>query len=187
MEKGTKLIDHLTPENKKEYLKKRKLKIVERSNADKVLRRFANRIKMYGFIRTKPTYFVRESELVVEFIQIHKYSFGPCFRVQTCIRVLNDSREYIALNGPSETDFKPTKYKFDYEQSIESVEACAKIMENFVKNKSVPWYKKWNDRKSLLQENSPLDDQAKLYLKEAIQGKTVDAHVVLSRNLLKIK
>ena len=187
IKKGSKLIDQLSPNEKKEYLRERELKKLERSNADKVLRRFASQIKEIGFIRTKPTFFVRETNLIAEFIHVHKYSFGPYFRIHTCIRVLNDSRESIALTGPIEKDFKASEYKFEYESSIESVEVCANEMATFVKKESESWYQQWSDRNSLLQDNSPLHDQDKLYLKEAILGKSVKSNVLRSKKLLKIE
>ncbi len=163
------------------------LKKIERSNADKILRRFANRIKPIGFIRTKTTFFVRDTDLVAEFIHVHKYTFGPYFRIHTCIRVLNDARDFIALTGPIESEFKTKTYKFEFDESKESVENCAEEMANFVENESVPWFKRWENTKLLLDDDSPLNDQDKQYLTDAMQGNVIKKYVEQSRALLKLQ
>ena len=160
-------------------------KRIERSNADKVLRRFANKIKNQGFTRTKPTYFVRDAGLVIEFIHIHKYTFGPCFRMHVCIRILNEARDYIALLGPTEAELC-AGILFEYTQSEESVESCAETMAKFVVECVEPWYLQWSDRASLLGENSPLYPDQKIDLEAALRGNISDKNTAISRSLLKI-
>lgn len=160
-------------------------KKLERSNADKVLRRFAKQIKEYGFTRTKPTFFVREAGLVVEFIHLHKYTFGPCFRMHICIRVLNEPKDFVALAGPTESELDEDVC-FDYGRAMESVESCAKIMSGFVANHAEPWFKRWTDRASLLENDSPLYDDQKAALEAALNGESNRNNVEMSKSLLKI-
>ncbi|WP_444898463.1 hypothetical protein ACJJIX_15950 [Microbulbifer sp. VAAC004] len=160
-------------------------KKLERSNADKILRRFAKEIKKLGFSRTKPTFFVRESGLIVEFVHIHKYTFGPCFRMHVCIRVLNESLDFIALAGPTERELSEG-VRFDFGEEIDSVERCAKIMSDFVVHYAEPWFLKWSDRTLLLEHNSPLNDTQKIALEAALKGKSNSKNVETSKTLLKI-
>ena len=157
----------------------------ERSNADKVLRRFANRIKAHDFVRTKPTFFVREVDLLAEFIHIHKYTFGPNFRMHVCLRVLNEPLDFIALSGPTDRELQ-NGTNFQYGSDIESVETCAARMAEFVTNHAEPWFSRWRDRKSLLSQESPLYDEQKSALEEAINGNSKTENVLKSKAELKI-
>ncbi|WP_444921578.1 hypothetical protein ACJJID_03965 [Microbulbifer sp. CnH-101-G] len=160
-------------------------KKLERSNADKVLRRFTKEIKKFGFSRIKPKFFVRESGLIVEFLHIHKYTFGPCFRMHICIRVLNESLDYIALAGPTERELSEDA-RFDYGGEIDSVEHCAKVMSDFVVHYAEPWFLKWSDRTLLLEHNSPLYDDQKIALEAALKGESISQNVEMSKSLLKL-
>ncbi|MDM3872023.1 hypothetical protein QSV34_11760 [Porticoccus sp. W117] len=160
-------------------------KKLERSNADKVLRRFAKHIQAFGFVRTKPAYFVREAGPVIEFIHIHKYSFGPCFRMHLCIRVLNEPMDFIALAGPTERELLED-VRFEFGADIAAVESCANVMGDFVFNYAEPWFQKWTDREALLEEDSPLYDDQKMALQLALAGESNCMNVELSKLLLKI-
>lgn len=160
-------------------------KKTERSNADKVLRLFAKSIKELGFIRTKPTFFVREADLVLEFIHLHKYSFGSCFRMHICFRVLNEDLDFLVLAGVTEQDLLDNA-RFDYGESIESVQACAFSMSEFVLRFANPWFEKFRDRSLLLKNDSPLYDDQKLALKAAMAGKSKAKNTQTSKSLLKI-
>jgi hypothetical protein len=69
---------------------RRDLKPIERSNAGKVLRRFAKQLLPLGY-RRKSTFFAREAGHIIQFLHLHKFSFGPNFRMHVCIRVLNET------------------------------------------------------------------------------------------------
>ena len=56
---------------------------------------------------------------VVEFAHLHKYSFKPGFRVHLGLRVVNDTFEACALNGPTQNS------GFDFTSAEASVETCA--------------------------------------------------------------
>jgi hypothetical protein len=74
---------------------------LESSNRDKVLRRVARQLRQAEFVRTKPTFFTWVGDHVIEFVHLHKFTKGPSFRVHLGIRVINDSFDACALNGPT--------------------------------------------------------------------------------------
>lgn len=160
-------------------------KKLERSNAGKVLRRFATAIKPLGFLRTKPTFFVRESGPIIEFLHIHKYTFGPCFRMHVCLRVLNEPKDFVALAGPTERELS-NEARFEYTDDPQSVECCAEAMSDFVSEYADSWFRKWTDREQLLGAESPLYDDQKAALSAALSGETDFKNVEISRSLLKI-
>ena len=84
---------------------RRDLKRIERSNAGKVLRRFAKQLSRMGYHR-RSTYFARETGQIIQFLHLHKFTFGPKFRMHVCIRVLNETLDFVALTGITNEAFK---------------------------------------------------------------------------------
>ena len=160
-------------------------KKLERSNAAKVLRRLTNQIGILGFNRTKPTFWTREIEHLVHFIHIHKFSFGPYFRIHTCVRVLNSPLNGIALFGPSEQELVDDS-RFTFSESLDSVENCAKSMADFISNYSEKWYRDLHKPSILLGASSVLNEQDKASLQKALDGQAIDSNIERSRLLLKI-
>ena len=160
-------------------------KKLERSNSDKVLRRLTNQIKPLGFKRTKPTFWVREREHLVQFIHIHKYTFGPFFRIHTCVRPLNSSLEFIALFGPIERELNAAA-KFEYTEEPSSVEDCALAISQFISTFSEEWYSTLGTSTALLSSESVLDTQEKMSLRESLDGKVNTSNIERTRVLLKI-
>ncbi|MDP2596561.1 hypothetical protein [Alteromonas stellipolaris] len=160
-------------------------KKLERSNADKVLRRLTNQIKPLGFVRTKPTFWVREQEYLVQFIHIHKFTFGPCFRLHTCVRPLNSELEFIGLFGPIERELSATT-KFEYTEASNSVENCASAMSQFISTFSEEWYATLGSLATLLSSESVLDAQEKTSLQESLDGNSKISNIERTRLLLKI-
>lgn len=183
--KGFKLLDHLSAEEKKKYLVEKEEKKIEQANAQKVLRRFTKHIKNLGYTRTKPTFWVREQTNLVQFIHIHKYSFGSCFRIHTCIRPYNASLDFIALIGPTERELL-SDASFKYAKTIDSVEQCAIKMSSFVQRQSESWFDQWSDPNSLIGASSPLDEQHQKEFKQALDGNTNPQRVKRTKELLKI-
>ncbi|MGX5200838.1 hypothetical protein [Aliikangiella sp. IMCC44632] len=185
IKKGTKLLELLNEEQKEKYLKEKQAKKLEQSNGQKILRRFANKIKELGFVRTKPTFFVRDRDYTLEFIHVHKFSFGPYYRIHVCIRVKNDSRDFIALQGPIDKELL-SGVTFEFDENEGSIELCASKMAFFVKEEAEEWYENWQDVNCLLEDTSPLGDSEKDSLKDALEGKNDLDRVKLSMGLLKI-
>lgn len=160
-------------------------KKLERSNANKVLRRLTNQIEPLGFRRTKPTFWVREREHLVQFIHIHKYTFGPFFRIHTCVRPLNSSLEFVALFGPIEQELNGAA-KFKYTEEPSSLEGCALAMSQFISTFSEEWYSTFGTLTALLSSESVLDTKEKISLRESLDGKVDILNIERTRLLLKI-
>ncbi len=168
-------------------------KKIEQSNKNKILRMVAKELKNNGFTRTKTTYFVRHRDSIAEFLHFHKYSFAPAFRIHTCIRVLNDPRDWIALQGfhsqPFECPDSPNgkKYNFRFHKSDESIDRCVQNVVEFVEEVSEPWFKKWSDPTRLLENSdSPLGEEEKTALKDSFNENTNKHYIETSRKLLKL-
>lgn len=139
-------------------------KKVESSNAEKVRRRVSKLLKEYGFSRTKSTFYTRIWNDRVEFVHLHKFTFGPIFRVHLGIRFLCDSFDSVALNGPDSDFYRYNKeYSFGFWKEEETLDRCANDILRFVRTVGFDWFDKWKDNNSLL--NSPESP-----LKEDIKG-----------------
>lgn len=184
--KGFKLLDHLSTDEKKRYLKEKEKKKIEQNNAQKVLRRFTNHVKSLDFKRTKPTFWIREKNNIVHFIHIHKYGYGPSFSIHTCLRPYNSSLEFIALLGPTENELSGD-VSFEYTDTADSIEQCAIKMASFVQRKSEAWYKQFSDPKSIIGASSPLDEQNKREFKQALEGNANPDWIKRTKEMLKIE
>ncbi len=156
-------------------------KKAERLGRDKVLRSFARQLNPLGFSRTKPTIFTRVCPYWIEFGHIHKFSFGPYFRVHLGIRVIADIEGSLALNGLCSDEIPDwmyflvdhRKYDFDYDDSPASIEECVKQLLRFWNKVAEPWFTKWQDPKRLLKSaKSPLSPAAKRALTDLLEGES---------------
>lgn len=160
----------------------RKNKALERSNAGKVLRGFARQLKTRGYVR-KSTFFARERGHVIQFLHVHKFSFGPCFRVHACIRVLNDSRSHPVLNGISSDDHAHYRMSIEFQNDEQSLNTCAEEMLSYVTQVVEPWFNQ-QTYSALLGASSPLYPEEREALKAALSGESNEANIALSRSLL---
>jgi len=134
----------------------------ESRNAQKVLRLLANKLKLLGFERTKPSFFTRPSTLAIEFVHVHKFTFGPAFRLHFGIRVRNDEFPAAALNGPSsDTLLNPTTpgraYRFSYTPDVQAFDPCADAMAKLVAIEGIQWFESMRNPAILLSPtHSPL-------------------------------
>ena len=162
----------------------------ERSGRDKMLRRLANHLTDLGFTRTKSTFFVREAPLVIEFIHVHKFSFGPGFRIHTGLRVLADSFDAPALNGPDSDVYRfpdspnGKRYELSYSNDDASIERCAEHAAAWCSDVAEPWFARWRSHDDLLDNvDSPLSDAAKVALSQSIAGVSSLDAAIRSREL----
>ena len=152
-------------------------KKLERNNKDKVLRRVATHLGGQGFKRSKPTLFTRMTGPVIEFVHLHKYTFAAEFRAHLGLRIVNETRAAVGLNGPSsdgidDAKTKKRKYIFSYEDSTESVDTCVEKISTFVDEFAEPWFERWRERQILLTApDSPLHAEAKTALQAALLGR----------------
>ncbi|MFD1176647.1 hypothetical protein ACFQ3W_10085 [Paenibacillus puldeungensis] len=161
-------------------------KVVEKKYANQVKSELLKNLKPYGFKRTKPTFYTRLKEDRIEFIHIHKFSFGPSFRVHIGARFYCDSFEAVALNGIDSDGFR-RKYNLSYGSPEESVVKCVEEIMKFIRCEGFRWFEDWMDPIELLDdEDSPIIRFKNEYLK--FQAGEYDIEkVTLSRMLLGIK
>jgi hypothetical protein len=173
---------NIDPKDLPAYLAvRRDLKRIERSNAGKVLRRLAKGIAPSGY-RRKSTFFARETGHLIQFLHVHKFSFGPQFRMHVCLRVLNEPQSFVALQGIDSGDFAGYR-SLSFEDNESSIIRCAERMAAFVSEVAEPWFAKWQEE-ALLRRDSPLYRDAQEALAEARSGKSDPVNANRSRVLL---
>jgi len=156
----------------------------KRKHGEQVRRLVSKLLGPFGLARTKSTFWTRPRESVVEFVHLHLYTFGPVFRIHLGIRVLNDPRDYVTLNGPEST-FWQDKGKFHFSERPDAVERCAREVLEWCQRVGEPWYAKWRDLDLLLDDTqSPLDDTAKVGLRSSRDGAANGEFVGRSRKEL---
>jgi hypothetical protein len=192
--KGTKLLDILPEDAKKQYLAEKAGKKIEQATALKICRAFARELKTLGFKKATDKNLYREKEHIIEFVSIHKYTFGPCFRLEPSIRVKNDPLEFLALTGicsdGASYEGCPSVYFHDieYTENEDSFSICVKRMMQYINEVAEPWYKQWDDPINLIiSDNSPLKVDEKSYLSNSIEGKGDPNAIAYSQKLFKIK
>jgi hypothetical protein len=155
------------------------------------MRKLAKRLAELGFRRSKSSFFIRQREHVIEFIHLHKYSFGPEFRVHLGLRVLNDPFEAVALNGIDSHAYvcrnSPSgkRYDLSYQESEESLERCAKDLYQFCAEVGETWFLRWRNLGELIRDShSPLGGEAKRALANALDGKVQQRYIEVTRQLL---
>jgi len=157
-------------------------KRVERSQKDKVLRRFRRLLGPHGFERTKSTFFTRPRQFVIEFVHVHKFTFKPGFRIHVGLRVTNDAFEACSLNGPYS---KGAGLRLDFGASEQSVDQCAAEMLQYVQDVAEPWFRRWRNIDQLLHDpTSPLDPDARTCLREATESRASSERVRQTQRLL---
>jgi hypothetical protein len=158
-------------------------KRLEKKNAELVKKKLSELLSLYGFIKTKPTFFTRLYEDRIEFIHLHKFSYGPAFRVHTGIRFLKDNQEFVELNGIEASGHKneyPINYDFSYHKDNDSINRCANQFLLFVENESLPWLENWRKDDDLFnRQDSPFRLSKK--------GLNSEESETLSKKLLGIK
>ena len=136
---------------------------IESSHRDKVLRRVARGLRDAGLARTKTTFFTRCREHVIEFVHLHKLTFASAFRVHLGIRVLNDTFDACALNGPCESR------GFEFSSTAESVSSCAERVIAYVEAVAEPWFRSWHDLDRLLSAtDNPLAADTRMCLGDSL-------------------
>jgi hypothetical protein len=160
----------------------------KRNRAEAVRRRFSRDLLPLGFRRTKTSFWTREREFVVEFVHLHLFSFAPAFRVHLGIRVLNDSFVAPALNGlytPDGWFGDRPRYLLEFSDSRESVDRCVDNLLRFVNDVATSWFDRFVDPQVLVTAaDSPLKDDERKALTEALAGGSVETRVTASRAML---
>jgi hypothetical protein len=158
----------------------------EQLTKHKILRRFSKHLQRLDFGRSKSSFFIRPRQHLIEFIHVHKYSFASDFRVHLGLRVFTDPFDAVALNGPGSHDAVcRKKYDFHFDESANSVEACAESLFQFCAEDGEEWFKSWRSLERLLRDpSSPLGAEAKKALACALAGPLNEEHVAKTHLLL---
>jgi hypothetical protein len=161
----------------------------ESRDAQKVLRLLSKELRSIGFERTKPTFFTRSGRFVLEFVHVHKFTFGPSFRVHLGIRVRSDEFAAAALNGPhSDAILDPatsSPYRFSFSTSPADLALCSSAMATFVVTEGLPWLSAVDDLAKLLQPGpSPLAASAIAALAREVENPTVAVASAATREAL---
>jgi hypothetical protein len=134
-----------------------------------------------GFKRTKPAFWTRPHDHVIEFIHLHLFTFGPKFRAHLGIRVLNDTFEAEALNGP---DSDGAAYKLEFDAADLAVDECSSEVVRYCREVGEPWFARWRDHRALvLDKQSPLRQHGKAELRAALDGAASPENIARSRKL----
>lgn len=144
-------------------------------DAQKVLRLLAKKLKPLGFERTKPTFFTRSGQYVLEFVHVHKFTFGPKFRVHFGVRVRSDDFPAAHLNGPDSDGMvdltKPghRRYDLSFTPNEASWESCSEAMFQCVSAEGIPWFASFANPNALLSSDSPLRPSAMTALQRELE------------------
>jgi hypothetical protein len=162
-------------------------KKIETQLSNQIKSKLAKLFIEYDFKRSKSTFYTRALEDRIEFIHIHKFSFGPMFRIHIGIRFLCDPFDSIALNGLDSDSFR-AGFDLSYTDDSISLELCAaNIFKWYEKNGEV-WFQKWRSLKMLMEsKESPLSENVKEQYHNALMGRQNSEVYKQSLRLLGIK
>jgi len=172
---------------------------VVRDGLEKACREFTERIAFLGFSRTKKMFWTREHECTADFIHFHRSgssygaprNFSVDIRVHFGIRVLNDTFEGAALNGPS-SDASLTRagnYHLRFNaKSGSTYDRCIDDLVRFIIEQGEPWFNRFRDPSALTDTRvTPLRADSVEALTAALRGDSYPSNVAKSRKILGIK
>jgi hypothetical protein len=127
-------------------------KKVVNSGINKAFSELTDRFEKLGFKKGKKKFWYRIKNLSIDFIHIHisGSSYGAIvnssvsFRIHCGNRILNDTFEALALNGPNSDspDTSNKKYHLRFNAETGSTyERCVDDIEKFIIEFGEPWYK----------------------------------------------
>lgn len=172
---------------------------VVRDGLEKACRDFTDRIAPFGFSRTKKMFWTREHLHTVDFIHFHRSgssygaprNFAVDIRVHFGIRVLNDTFESAALNGPfsDATLTRAGNYHLRFNaKSGSTYDRCVDDLVRFAVQQGEPWFIRFRDPLTLGDAHlSPLRADSIEALSAALRGESQAANVAMSRKILGIK
>lgn len=172
---------------------------VVRDGLERACREFTDRIAALGFLRTKKMFWTREHPHTVDFIHFHRsgssygapINFSVDIRVHFGIRVLNDTFEAAALNGPfsDATLTRAGRYHLRFNaKSGSTYDRCVDDLARFVVEQGEPWFSSLRDPHALLEaSNSPLRPDSIELLTAALRGDADSDNLAKSRKILGIK
>ena len=170
-----------------------------REGVEKACKEFTARIEPIGFTRTKKMFWTRRHILTTDFIHLHRSgssygtprNYSVDFRVHFGIRVLNDTFEGVALNGPVSDPgrLREGRYHLRFNaQTGSTYERCIDDLARFIVEQGEPWFTLFRDCDALLKcADSPLHTNTKERLHSAIMDQAESKVITFSLRLLGIK
>lgn len=153
----------------------------ERKIARRIVQRVAKEFRSRGFLHTRPSYLVRPMGAFVQFVHFHKFTFGPHFRIHLGVRVMNDSFEAVALNGPS------FEHAGNFDASEEATFDCTKQLISIIEKKGLGWFSTFGTADELLRSpQSPLRSEDREALLDDICGRKNELNWRRSAGLLSL-
>lgn len=138
-----------------------------------------------------------ERSHTVDFVHFHRdgSSYGAAsnyscsIRVHFGIRVLNDSAETLALNGPSSSEFMGPKARYHHRFNAKSgsqFERRVADLVRFVSDIGEPWFASCAETASLLDASGPLTEAERAAFRLGVEGELEPSRIARSRRLLGI-
>lgn len=172
---------------------------VVRQGVEKACQDFSERISPLGFARTKKMFWTRRHDHTVDFIHFHRSgssygkprNYSVDIRVHFAIRVLNDTFEAAALNGPFSDPGRIHDGRYHHRfnaQTGSTYDRCIEDLVRFVVEHGEPWFVRFRELDALLTlADSPLRPPEKERLRAAIAGQPDPAAIAQSLKLLGLK
>ena len=142
-----------------------------------IFKLFTKQIATLGFSKLKTNWWERRSDVILQKIHIHKFTFTTSFRVHAAIHLVGFEKDISELNGMHSQDgwfekrvmgLPVGRYSFDYGESSASWQPAADNLFAFTKDVLLPWFNKWSDIERLTSEpDSPLNEGHKAFLAHA--------------------
>jgi hypothetical protein len=156
---------------------------VVRDGLERACKDFTTLVAPLGFMRTKKMFWTRRRDLTVDVIHFHRHgssygaprNFKVDIRVHFSIRVLNDSFEGVALNGPFSDPGHIHEGRYHLSFNAKSglmYERCVDDLLRFVSEIGEPWFKRFSEASVLLNsKDSPLKGRRFNFWHQQAQGK----------------
>ncbi len=172
---------------------------VVRAGVERACRDFSQRIESLGFARTKKMLWTRRHLHTADVIHFHRsgssygrpLNYSVDIHVQFSIRVLNDTFEALAANGPSSDPGRLRMGRYHHRfnaQTGSTFDRCVGDLSRFVVEQGEPWYVRFREPDALLTfDDTPLRQPEKDRLRAAVAGCPDPDVVDQSLKLLGIK
>ena len=172
---------------------------IVRKGVDKAYEEFSTRVEKLGYIRNKKTLWVRPGQNTADVITLSRsgasygapYNASVTININLLIRVFNDYHDFLIFNGPECDPSTGREFGFHHRFNAKSgstFERCIDDLERYVIEQGEPWFKKYRNESLLITDNdSPISDEIKPLLSEALKGNVNSENISQSEKLLGIK
>ena len=148
-------------------------KNIVKAGVDKAIKDFTANLEKFGFKHTKKWWWVRLKPNSTDFIHLHlsgssygggSINYSVSFRVHCGNRVLNDSKEWIVLNGPDSDMPETYEGRFHLRFNTKSgstYDRCITDLVRYVNEFGEPWFS------SVKEPEFSLEEIKKEYIKQS--------------------